>query len=521
MKRLLFLTHRWLGITLCLFMAMWFFSGVVMMYVGYPKLTAAERLERLPAIDPAACCIGLGEAIRAAGAGNGEQPKEVRLTSVAAIPRYVLTFDRQRVVAVDARNGRRIDDISAAGALAAAAAFAKGEKLRYLDRVEEDAWTHSKALDAHRPLHRIQMHDGNETLLYVSSRTGEVVRDATATERLWNWAGAWIHWLYPFRGGMLDRQWHAIVVYGSLVATVLALTGLAVGTMRWKIAGHYPNRSKSPYRASLMRWHHYLGLSFGLVSATWIFSGLLSMNPWKVFDSGGAPLDARAYSGGAIEAKNFTVDLRGLMEREKPDPEGGAPREFEWRMFDGKGYLIAFDGGNRTRIFPASNTERPFVMFPFERQEAAGARLLPGARVVRREVLGEYDFYYYPRASHTMSGHLEKRLPVLRLEFDDADSTWVHLDPYTGTVAGKLDRHQRVKRWLFALLHSWDWAPLLERRPLWDALLILLSLGGFLVSCTGIVIGWRRLGRNNRRDRWNKRAPADAGLVSEPNPTAR
>ena len=39
MKRLLFLIHRWAGVVLCLFMAMWFVSGVVMMYVGYPKLT--------------------------------------------------------------------------------------------------------------------------------------------------------------------------------------------------------------------------------------------------------------------------------------------------------------------------------------------------------------------------------------------------------------------------------------------------------------------------------------------------
>jgi len=34
MKRYLYLWHRWLGIVLCLFMAMWFISGVVMMYVG-------------------------------------------------------------------------------------------------------------------------------------------------------------------------------------------------------------------------------------------------------------------------------------------------------------------------------------------------------------------------------------------------------------------------------------------------------------------------------------------------------
>ncbi len=38
-KRWLYLIHRWAGVVLCLFFAMWFVSGVVMMYVGYPKLT--------------------------------------------------------------------------------------------------------------------------------------------------------------------------------------------------------------------------------------------------------------------------------------------------------------------------------------------------------------------------------------------------------------------------------------------------------------------------------------------------
>lgn len=41
-KRWLYLTHRWAGIVLCLFFAMWFISGVVMMCVGYPKLTRSN-----------------------------------------------------------------------------------------------------------------------------------------------------------------------------------------------------------------------------------------------------------------------------------------------------------------------------------------------------------------------------------------------------------------------------------------------------------------------------------------------
>jgi len=488
MKRLLFLTHRWLGIALGLFMAMWFFSGVVMMYVGYPKLTAQERLEHLPALDWEKYRIGLGDAVRAAGLDDS--PQGVRLTSVSSVPRYIMTFDKQRVVAVDAQNGKRIDAVSAADAVAAAASFAGGEKVTYLDLVQEDAWTHSKGLDLHRPLHRIQVQDADATWLYVSSRTGEVVRDATGFERLWNWAGAWIHWLYPFRGGVVDKYQRDILVYTALAATLLAVGGLAVGVMRWRFTGRYRNATKSPYRVALMRWHHILGLGFGLLTIAWILSGLLSVNPWKVFDSGGKPLDELAYSGGAIAAGNFPGDPRGLS--------GDQSRELEWRMLDGKGYYVAYAGDGRTRIVPASQDRRPFAMFPFESLQASGARLVPGARVVHGEILDKYDFYYYARARHTMSGHVEKRLPVLRLKFDDPHSTWVHLDPYSGAVVGKLDAHQRTKRWLFALLHSWDWLPLLERRPLWDVLLILASSGGFLISCTGIVIGWRRLRRQQK-----------------------
>jgi hypothetical protein len=44
------------------------------------------------------------------------------------------------------------------------------------------------------------------------------------------------------------------------------------------------------------------------------------------------------------------------------------------------------------------------------------------------------------------------------------------------------------------MLHSWDWLPLLDRRPLWDLLLIALSVGGAALSITGVVIAWRRLG---------------------------
>ena len=42
--RLLTLTHRWIGVVLCLFFAAWFFSGAVLIYFPFPSLSKTERL---------------------------------------------------------------------------------------------------------------------------------------------------------------------------------------------------------------------------------------------------------------------------------------------------------------------------------------------------------------------------------------------------------------------------------------------------------------------------------------------
>src|SRR5688572_31459922 len=63
-RRVLIYTHRWLGIAGCLVFLMWFVSGVVMMYERMPRLTAEERLARLPALDASAIRIAPADAAR-------------------------------------------------------------------------------------------------------------------------------------------------------------------------------------------------------------------------------------------------------------------------------------------------------------------------------------------------------------------------------------------------------------------------------------------------------------------------
>jgi len=506
MKRTLYLIHRWLGIVLCLFMAMWFFSGVVMMYVGHPKLTPSERLASLPALDAARCCAALPAII--AAAGRTESPTAVRLTSVAGVPRVLLSYGRSEVVAVDGLSARRIEFVSAADALAAAQAYLPGSQARDQALVLEDAWTHSKAMAPHRPLHRLQMDDAQSTVLYVSSQTGEVVRDATGIERGWGWVGAWIHWLYPFRGGLLDGLWSEIVIYTSIAATGLALLGMVVGVWRWRFAGRFSSGSRSPYRESWMRWHHLLGLVFGAITVTFIFSGLMSMNPFKVLDSGAPKLAQRMSPNERWNVRHFGLSASQALSRFAAG--GFVARELEWRMVGGAGYFLALNGQGDSRLLAAGITlgdAAPFEAFSMAQMQTLGSALFPKNKVMEATVLHEYDTYYYSREPHTMGGGV-KHLPVLRLKFDDPQSSWLQLDPSTGAVINQLDAYGRVRRWLFAFLHSWDWLPLLERRPLWDIWMIGLSLGGFMISVTGVVLGWRRLQRKKRESMTRSRRVA-------------
>jgi len=491
LKRWLYLTHRWLGIVLCLFLAMWFFSGVVMMYVGYPKLTEQERLSHLPSITPTSL---LSPAQAFARAGAAGPLRELSLSAGrAGRATYHAWFQDGRRVQVDASDGRVPEAADQATALSSARVFAgSAVALTYEGLVHEDAFTHSGALDRHRPLHRIAISDEAATRLYVSSVTGEVVRHATRAQRGWNYLGAWIHWLYPFRGNVFDSQWANIVNGLTIFGMVLTLTGAVVGILRWRFTRLYRNGSRSPYPGRMMRWHHMTGLLFAVITLTWLFSGLMSMGPWGFLREPGLTQHLARMQGPALQVRALTTPPADLLVGDI------SARELRWATrLDQTVALLVQASGAQTVI--RIEDSKPMVFD--EAQIARAAARLFDAPMKHTERLERYDLYYYDRAPHTMLGGRNKPLPVIRAIFGDADATWVHIDARTAQVLDQTNAQGRLRRWLFQMLHSWDWLPLLQRRPAWDVVVLALSLGGFALSITGVFIGCKRLVAMNSRQR--------------------
>ncbi|MCZ2290397.1 MAG: PepSY domain-containing protein [Burkholderiales bacterium] len=504
-KRGLYLAHRWLGILMALVMLAWFVSGVVMLYVGYPRLTSAERLAALPPLSPQDCCVPLSQAVIAARAYRatltppipGRRPaagdEAWRLTSVAGRPILVVGDGGRQPVAVDARSATVITGVSREDARRAARHFAQGAPVRWLQQVQEDAWTHSRALDGHRPLHLLAVEEPQARWLYVSSRTGEVVRDANLTERSWGWIGAWLHWLYPLRGGALDVWWADIVIGLALAGAVASLSGLVLGLWRWRFRGRYRNGRRTPYADRAARWHHVAGMLGGVLCLTWVLSGLFSMNPWKIFDADGPRPDRMAYAGGAADpaqAPDPSLVLQRLAA------QGLAAREISWHRVGGQG-LAQAHGPSASHLFVDADA-RALQALPSAHWRAAAAALMPGARIVQEDRLERYDAYYYERVPHTMTGARERPLPVWRLRWDDPGATWAVIDPRTGILLQVSDRHGRASRWLFAFLHSFDLPVLLASRPAWDLWMLSFGLAGIVLTGAAVVTGSRRLRRTGR-----------------------
>jgi PepSY-associated TM region len=475
----LYLIHRWIGIGACLLFLIWFLSGLVMVYVPYPSLTARERLAGLPAIDWSVVRIGPAEVQRAAGLAAPPESVALEMTADDAVWRVTPRQGPQ--VTLSAATGERLESFDSQRAARTAGAFGQSRVVE-VETLDQDQWTVAGGFDAHRPLHRVRLEGRERRDLYVSSTTGAVVQDTDANERFWNWLGSVPHWIYPTILRQNQPAWRQVVIWVSGPCILVAITGIWIGILRTRVGERrFRGGRMAPYHGWML-WHHVAGLIGGITLTTWIFSGWLSVDPGRVFRSPGLDADALiAYEGTrALPA----IDIAQLAAA-----SGAAVKRVEFAWAAGQPWARAA-GVDGTTVLDANTLQSDHV--EQGRLIAAASRLVPGASIAAVQMLTAPDAYWYELAERP-------QLPVLRIRFADAAGTWVHLDPVTGQVLGSLDQTRRAYRWFYDLLHKWDLNVLMLSRPLWDLVLWALSFVGIVTSVSGVWIGWRRLRGRQRR----------------------
>ncbi len=503
MFRSLIVLHRWMGIGLGWLLVAWCVSGIVMMYVPYPSVSFDEYVESLPRLELEGCCTAFP-----ADYSPDYAVDRFSIEMLGERPVLRLVDDFGRRSAIDLVSGEPVGPIQADAALAiaremSAASSGSGEP-DYLGTVDRDQWTVAGGFGNDRPLHHFALNDAAGTEWYLSSSTGELVQQSTRRERVWGWFGSVTHWLYPTLLRQNARLWTEIVIWSTVAGLFLAGFGAYIGIkqFRRRTGGRW-----SPYRGIAL-WHHWLGLVFGVLTLTWLLSGLFSMTPWGLFQGSSARVETDRLRGTTITLAAAVSQAARLANHDLPaDVTRIESAPFLGRMF----LVMQGSGGYRVRLAAESPGEATLRETPLRQgrpgesspqasplQEAplredelrAAADLLPGdgVSIAAAELIQEGDAYYF-------NHHATRPFPVYRVIVDDDEQTRYYLDGATGQLVSKVNSGLRWYRWLHLGLHRLDFTAAMRARPVWDILMLLLMAGVTAVCITGTYMGIRYLVR--------------------------
>lgn len=496
-KTFLILSHRYIGIPISFMFVLWFVSGFFMIYTGgMPKVTPNVEIDGAQPIDFSRVSVTPEQVVDIAGF----DPSTATLRNVLGRPVYDVGG-----VFVYADSGQLMDPLTQEQSEKFASEFLDipQDQFEYVETLEDhtDQWTFTSRREL--PLHKFAVGDGSGTEVYVSPDRAAVSVYTTTQSRALAWLGTIPHWLY-FEG-LRDNQplWYGIIVWSSAIGCISAILGLFLGVTQFRKVRPFELKRAIPYRG-LMRWHYILGCVFGVFTLTWVFSGLLSMEPWAWTNASGVNVSPAVYSEGELTMAEFPNPARVNWQAVTEYPV----KEIEFTRVLGKPYFLAAFapvveglGGKRDRLHQPYNIngqlEASVVMV-----DAVSGNVQPGfdpamlaqkldagiedAEATEYAVLDEYDDYYYSRGN-------QLPLPVLRVKFNDPAESWIYVDPDQAQLLTMVHKYSRVERWLYNGLHSLDFAFWYHRRPLWDIGVLTLMSGGLAISLLGLYFGVRRL----------------------------
>src|SRR5262249_70053 len=393
-RKFLILTHRYLGIAVCLLFAMWFVSGIAMIFArGMPGLTPDVRFQHLPLLGVSSVRVTPAEAMEKALLERG--PNRVTLLTVMDRPAYRFSSGRSSVT-VFADTGDVLEVLGQPEAMKIAGRLMNvpETQLHYAGEVvKPDQWT----LEERRvlPAHKITVDDEAHTELYVSEETAEVALLTTRGSRALAWVAAIPHWIYfaPLRQN--GPVWRQVVLWTSAPAAVLALFGIILGFTTYF----------TPY-GGMMRWDYITGVVFGFFCLTWVFSGLLSMEPFFWASGGGTGNRiSQALRGGALDPARFP----------KLSLPSGNFKEIEFLRIQDEEYYLIRNKSNHPLFFSAYSSQTRGDFFSTNFLMTRVKQSPPDASTAESLLLSAY----------VSSSHPPKHkppLPVLRVKFADPDA---------------------------------------------------------------------------------------------------
>lgn len=470
-KKGMYSIHRVLGTIVSVLFLMWFVTGLVLVYHAFPDATAQDKnraqetiTDSLPSIDSLMLRIS-----------NPKELRSLKLQQRGGQAFFTLKTKKDSLKL----NADALHEVPPVTFTAVSSAVHRlvDAPIAKIDTLHErDIWTMYAKYTKELPIYKVYLKDEEKHQIYISSQSGELQQYTTQSERIWAYLGSIPHKFYfpVLRRHM--QLWIDTITVTSLVALVVVLSGIVIGIRAYLRSKR--GKLTSPYRKGWYKWHHVLGMIFGVFLITWTISGAVSL---KKIPQWIAPIHVDYKVPSKIKGKRlgfdaYTLDYRNLQQ---VYPE---LKRVEWTYFqDVPIYAIAV--GDQDLYIDASSKEVKELYLSEETIHKAIRGIHGDSVQYTLSLIEDYEDYY-------LQWKRDVLLPAYKVEVDDADHSLYYINPDTGKYK-YVNNNRRARKWMFNAFHYFHIKWLTDRPVLWTVVLWTLSLGGIIVSSTGVWLGLR------------------------------
>ncbi len=473
--------HKWLGLIMSLMFLIWFLSGIVLIFVGFPHASKQERFEFLKPFSTQDW-VGLKSPSKSFKG-------KIVLEKWGNKPVYRVLSGKKSQTIYDARTLKQLPEFSCKQAELISVGYLKSSVSK-IEKIDElDSWMPWSYYEPLLPIYKCSVDDDKHSRLYVSSVSGTIVQHTTRKSRWLGRIGAIPHWIYFKQLRLNVTRWKNIVLVISILGLLVCLSGIILGFIRLKRDENNRIIALTPYKKWSYKWHHILGFAFGIFVLTFVLSGLFSVSgiPQWMVAKGSNP--TKLWDKTIAVNKNINpTQIRKSVE------DKSNVRRIIWSSSMGQPVWEVYRDDHRMAETYQIKDGKISLYTLLDITTAKNyAKQIFSDQDLSIEIIKEYTNYY------KTSGMFYRPLPVYKITLDNRFNHCLFINPLSGKAISAIDNNGRARRWLYRALHTFNF-PVLENYPvLRKLLLILVSIIGVVISYTGGYIGIKKIKANKNK----------------------
>lgn len=493
MYKLLYKWHKLVGLVVCVPIVLWALSGLLHPVLRLTKpVLATEKYSQSPLM-PGSMMIGPKAALDKYAITD---IKNIRVISIQARHYYRVNMVDGSIVYFDTQSGDQLVDGERRYAEFLARHYL-GDQDVAVTRIETVSQfsTEYPPINRFLPVWRIDLARDDGLRLYVDTESSRLVSsvDNLRAELLW-WFGALHNWSFLEQGNWLRI---GIFLAAMLAMFAIGMMGMVLYALRYQCM---KKASNDKSRSGVAYFHRSIGLLISLSTLMFSFSGGVHVWHKLIPDARYAhyieDLFAVDEMDTGIEQAILTSQQQGVVSAVSMVRVANEPY---YRLVHGAGKHVNMNHSGHTR---SGNELDKWPSITYVHSQDG-------------TVLAEAEYLYAQQLTHRISGldenqistiqpvtrfnqeygFIDRRLPVVRVNYETAGNPAYYVDPATGRLAAMVDDGRRFEKFIFQTLHKWRFADNLGKNGR-DAFIAVFILLNVMVTILGVALYVSRRRRN-------------------------